>query len=129
MLCFSFCGEADADEDEETDEDSRRCRLGRLNMDGVAGGDFDGFLDGFAQGGVGVDGGFNFLEGGLEVDGQAELGDHLGGVGADDVGAEDFAVGFTDDELHKTVGLADGGRTSAPIRPAFCLFSVLSSAG
>ena len=60
---------------------TRLCDAARrncLDVDRVPGGDFGGFLHAFAQGRMGVDGGFDFVPGGFEGDGEAELGDHLG---------------------------------------------------
>ena len=50
-----------------------------------------GFAHGFAERRVRVDGRVDFLPGGFEFHREAELGDQLRGVGADDVRAEDFA--------------------------------------
>ena len=77
-------------------------------MDRVALAGVGGFMDGLAQRGVRVDRRDDFLVGGLHGDGEAKFGDHLGGVGSDDVGAEDFAVLLTDEELHESIALADG---------------------
>jgi len=82
-------------------------------MDGVAAGLFGGFVDGFTQSWVRVDGGNEFLVGGLHFDGESEFGDHFRGVGADDVGAEDFAVGFAEDDFHKAFAFADSERFAA----------------
>ncbi|MEN9469998.1 MAG: hypothetical protein RL630_1731, partial [Verrucomicrobiota bacterium] len=67
-----------------------------------------GFVDSLAQRGVRVDRRGDFLVGGLHGDGEAKLGDHLSGIGSDDVGAEDFAVLLADEELHEPFALADG---------------------
>ena len=67
-----------------------------------------GFMDGLAQSGVRVDRRDDFLVGGLHGDREAELGDHLGGVGPDDMGTEDFAVLLADEELNESLALADG---------------------
>ena len=44
----------------------------------------------------------------FHFDGESEFGDHFGGVGADDVGTEDFAVGFAEDDFHEAFAFADG---------------------
>ena len=77
-------------------------------MDRMALASVGGFMDSLAQRGVRMDRRDDFLVGGLHGDGEAELGDHLGGIGSDDVGAEDFPVLLTDEELHKSLALADG---------------------
>ncbi len=50
---------------------------------------------GLAQGRVRVDRAADLVDRGLEVDGETQLGDHLGGVAADDVRTEDLPVRFT----------------------------------
>ena len=77
-------------------------------MDRVALAGVGGFVDGLAQRGVGVDRCDDFLVGGLHGDGEAKLGDHLGGVGSDDVGTEDFAMLLADEEFDESLALADG---------------------
>ena len=53
-----------------------------------------GFVDGFTQGGMGMDAGFDLLVSRFEREGQAKFGNHLSRFGADDVRAEQFAVLF-----------------------------------
>jgi len=77
-------------------------------MDRVALAGVGGFMNGLAQRGVRVDRRDDFLVGGLHGDGEAELGDHLGGVGSDDVGTEDFAMLLADEEFDESIALADG---------------------
>jgi hypothetical protein len=61
-------------------------------VDGGAGDGEGGFADGFADGGVGVDGCDELVDGGFEPEGEGGFGDEVGGAGAEDVDAEDFAV-------------------------------------
>ena len=82
-------------------------------MDGVADGGFHGFAHSFAESGVGVDGGFDVFPSGFESDGESEFGDHFGGIGADDMGAENFAVRFTDEDFDEAFAFADGAGFSA----------------
>src|SRR6476620_1985587 len=57
---------------------------------------------------MGVNGGGDFLVGGLHRNRQAQLGDHFCRVRADDVRSENFAMWLADDKFYETVGLADG---------------------
>jgi hypothetical protein len=57
----------------------------QLEVNRVAFGGESGFVDDLAHGGVGVDGGVDFLAGEFLVEGKAHFGDELGGVLADDV--------------------------------------------
>ena len=82
-------------------------------MDGVAAGLLGGFVDGFAERGMRVDRGDEFFVGGFHLDGESELGDHFGGVGAKNVRAEDFAVGFAEEDFDKAFAFADGKRFAA----------------
>ena len=60
-----------------------------------------------AQRGVRVDRGSDVVVGGLQRDGESHLGDHLGGVGPDDVRSDEFAVWFVEEKLHEALALAD----------------------
>ena len=74
-------------------------------------GDFGGHADGFAQGGVGVDGLADIHGIRAHFDGQAHFADHVAGGGADD-GAADDPVGFgVEDQLGEAVvgAVGDGG--------------------
>ena len=44
----------------------------------------------------------------FHLDGQAELGDHFGGVGTEDVGTEDFSVRFAENDFDEAFAFAHG---------------------
>ena len=67
-----------------------------------------GFVDHFGHGWVGVDGGVDFLDREFLIEGEAHFGDELGGVVADDVCAEEFAVFFSVEEFGETIGFCSG---------------------
>jgi hypothetical protein len=58
--------------------------------------------NGFAHGRVGVDGLDYFVAGGFQFAGHHDFGNHLRHVCANHVRAEQFAVFFVKNELHKT---------------------------
>lgn len=82
-------------------------------MDRVALGGVSSLVDGFTEGRVGVDGARDFLVGRLHADGEAEFGDHLGGIRPDDVCAEDFAVLLAHDEFDEALAFAHGESLAA----------------
>ena len=67
--------------------------------------DFRRFLDHLGQSRMGVDGGFDFVPGGFEVHGEADLGDHFGAFGADHVRANDLTVRFAVDDFDEAFRL------------------------
>ena len=71
-------------------------------------GDFRRLFDHLGKRRMGVDGGFDFVPGGFEVHGEADLGDHLGAFAADDVGTDDFTVGFAIKNFDEAFGLGSG---------------------
>lgn len=77
-------------------------------MDGLGVGSHGSLLEGLSQGRVSVAGASNVLARSTVLDSQGGLGDHLTGVGADDVDTED-AVGLSiGDELDLTLSLEVG---------------------
>lgn len=66
---------------------------------------FGGLFDHLGQGRMGVDGGFDFVPGGFEIHGEADLCDHLGALAADNVSADDLAVWLAVENLDETLGL------------------------
>ena len=57
---------------------------------------------------MGVDGGFDFVPGGFQIHGEADLGDHLGAFAADDVRANDFTVRLAVEDLDEAFGFGCG---------------------
>ena len=82
-------------------------------MDRMAFRNAGGFVNGFAQRGVGVDGGVDVVLGQLGGDGEAHLGDQFGGLVTDDVRSDDFAVRLPVDQFHKAIGFTDCGGLAA----------------
>lgn len=79
-----------------------------LEVDGFRVSSHGGLLEGLGQGRVGVARPGNVLGGSAVLDGKRGLGDHLAGVGADDVNTKD-AVGLSvGNELDDTLGLEVG---------------------
>ena len=54
-----------------------------------------------------MDGGDEFLVGGLHRDRESQFGNHLGGIRSDDVGAKDFAMLLANEEFDEALALAD----------------------
>lgn len=77
-------------------------------MNRVALGGVGGLVDGFTEGRVGVNGARDLLVGRLHADGEAEFGDHLGGIRPDDMRAKDFAVFLAHDEFDEALAFAHG---------------------
>ena len=69
-----------------------------------------GFVHRFAQSRMRVNRRFDFFVSRFQRHRQTKLGNHLGRFRPDDMRAENFAVRFADDQLNKTIGLADGAR-------------------
>ena len=65
-------------------------------------------MHGFGDRGVGEDGVHEVGFRGLQGSGDGVALDHLGDLGADHVGAEEFAGGGVEDGLHQAVGFAHG---------------------
>ncbi len=63
-----------------------------------------------------VDRGFDFVQVASSVMARPSSAISLGGFGADDVRAEDFAVRFAEEELHEAFGLADGEGLAAGLK-------------
>ncbi len=77
-------------------------------MDRVSIGIQSGFVDGLSQRWVGVNGGVNVVDGRFQREGEAHFGNQIGGIFADDVGTEDFAVFFAKEEFDEAFGLTAG---------------------
>ena len=77
-------------------------------MDRLAHRGAGGLHDGLGERGVRVHGVDDLLLGGLELLGHDEFGDQLGRLGADEVGAQEFAVLGVEDQLHEALGLVGG---------------------
>src|SRR5712691_10022143 len=79
----------------------------RLDVDGMAEGGQRRLERRLGQGGMGVDGVDDLLEGGLQRAPHRELVDQLGGLGTDDVHAQQLAGGLVRDHLDETLGVAE----------------------
>ena len=83
-------------------------------MDALALDVLGGFHDRLGQRGVGVDGVHQLVYRALQLDGDARLVDQIGGVGADDVDAQDLAVLGIGDDLDQADVLVDREGRAAP---------------
>ena len=81
---------------------------GCSDVDGVTAGLFGRFVNRFAECGMSVDGRDKFLVGCFHLDGQTEFGDHFGGVGTEDVGAEDLSVRFAENDFDEAFTFTHG---------------------
>jgi hypothetical protein len=81
---------------------------GLLKVNRVSVGVQGSFVDGLSKRRVGVDGGVDVVDGGFQGKGEAHFGDEVGGILANDVGSEDFAVFFAEEEFYEAFGLAAG---------------------
>ena len=82
---------------------------GSLDVDGHAFDAGESVEEGFGEGGVGMDGERHLFDGGFELHRYDALGDKLGGLRADDVDAEDFAVFGVGDDFNEAVVRVDDG--------------------
>src|ERR1700744_990025 len=75
------------------------CCKADLDVDGHTFDAGEAVEQGFGYGRMGVDGEHHLFDGGFELEGGDGFGDDLGGVGAEDVDAEDLAVLCIGDDL------------------------------
>ena len=79
-----------------------------LVVDGLAVGGHGSLFEGLGERGVSVASAANVLGGGAVLESEGALGDHLTGVGADNVHAEDTVGLSVGEELDETVGVGVG---------------------
>jgi len=81
---------------------------GDLEVNGVAVCIEGGLVDGLGESWVGVNGGVDVINRGLERKSETHFGDQISGIFTDDVSAENLAVFLAEQDLHEAFGLAAG---------------------